>query len=251
MSSQPCWPALVTASGSSAFPGLLQTRFVHVYVVRLQSLLSLLSTVKRCSQTLMRRKHSLPIVVRLLFRCPRWLVPPPEGLRRHPGAVVAAQVRVVEEPEHEPDLWDAQAVDHHQLFVETRVKGLKVRSCRRSGDPEGPKALVTGRFDTNYLEAHSQEDVIYGKQLHLVEAKKKTKQNNAVERMKRNRRVGMSFGTVVDKRYWYLLLPLGVLKISSKSRVMSVMFLYRIDYLTSQSYSVRITCINIFTTIHS
>lgn len=61
--------------------------------------------------------------------------------------------------------------------------------------------------------------------------------------MKRNRRVGMSFGTVVDKRYWYLLLPLGVLKISSKSRVMSVMFLYRIDYLTSQSYSVRINCI--------
>lgn len=109
-------------------------------------------------------KHVPLGVVRVPSRSP----PPDEGPGRGIGPAVAAESRVVQERPHEPDLGDAEAVDHHQLPVEAGVKGLQVGRRRRLRDPEGAEALVVGRFEAHQLEAHSQEDVIDGKQLHLV-----------------------------------------------------------------------------------
>lgn len=85
---------------------------------------------------------------------------------------MAAQFGVVQEVPHEPDLWDTEAVDHHELLVETGVERLKMRRRRWPGNAEGPEALVARWFDTNQLEAHSQKDVVDGEQLHLEEARR-------------------------------------------------------------------------------
>lgn len=94
-------------------------------------------------------------------------VPPPERPGRRPGPVVAAQLGVMQQVPHEPNLRDAEAVNDHEFSVETGVKRLKVRGSWRAGDPEGPESLVAQRLDANQLEAHSQKDVIDGEQLHL------------------------------------------------------------------------------------
>lgn len=74
-------------------------------------------------------KHMLLIVVRLLSHR-RSQLPPPFKRPRHLAApVVAAQLGVVEEVPHEPDLGNTEAVNDHEFSVETRVERLKVRSC--------------------------------------------------------------------------------------------------------------------------
>lgn len=73
----------------------------------------------------------------------------------------------MQEVPHEPDLRNAEAVNNHELPVETRVERLQVRGGWRSGDSEGSEALVAQRFDANQLEAHSQKDIVNGEQLHL------------------------------------------------------------------------------------
>lgn len=85
-------------------------------------------------------KHLLPTIVRL---CLSHSALPLEGPRCRAGLVVTAQFGVVQEVPHEPDLRNTEAVNDHQFPVETGVERLKVRSCRRSGDSKGPKALVT------------------------------------------------------------------------------------------------------------
>lgn len=51
---------------------------------------------------------------------------PFEGSGPQAGLVVAAQFLVMKEVPHEPDLRDAEAVDDHELLVETGVECLKV-----------------------------------------------------------------------------------------------------------------------------
>lgn len=114
-------------------------------------------------QPLMCDEHLLLTIVQVPSRAP----PPFEGPGRGAGPVVAADLGVVQQVPHEPDLGDAEAVDHHELPVEAGVKGLKVRRCGRPGDAKGSKALVAPRFDADQLKTHSQENVIDGKQLHL------------------------------------------------------------------------------------
>lgn len=75
----------------------------------------------------------------------------------------------MQEVPHEPDLRDAEAVDDHELLVETWVECLKVGGRGRSGNPEGTKALMARGFYADQLEAHSQEDVVDREQLHLEE----------------------------------------------------------------------------------
>lgn len=90
----------------------------------------------------MRDKHLLLAVVRLLS--PRFNHPPLplKGPGRRAGPVVAAQFGVVQQIPHEPDLRNAEAVDHHELPVETGVERLKVGRRRRSGNAKRPKAQV-------------------------------------------------------------------------------------------------------------
>lgn len=123
-------------------------------------------------------EHLLPTVVRL-FSLHSAL--PLKGPGCRAGPAVAAQFGVVQEVPHEPDLRNTEAVNNHELPVETGVERLKVRRCRRSGDSEGSKALVAGRFDTNQLETHSQKDIINGEQLHL-EVKKDCSLKNSKHR---------------------------------------------------------------------
>lgn len=94
---------------------------------------------------------------------------PFKGSRCQSSSVVAAQVGVVQEVPHQPDLWDTEAVNDHELSVKTGVERLKVGRCRRPGNPEGAKSLMTKRADANQLEAHSQEDVIDWEKFHLRE----------------------------------------------------------------------------------
>lgn len=91
-------------------------------------------------ESLMCDKHLLPTIVRLRLSHSAL---PLEGPRCRAGLVVTAQFGVVQEVPHEPDLRNTEAVNDHQFPVETGVESLKVRRCRRSGDSEGPKALVT------------------------------------------------------------------------------------------------------------
>lgn len=115
----------------------------------------------------MRDKHLLLTVVRLLSR--HLALPPFKGPGCQAGPVVAAHFGVMEEVPHEPDLWDAEAVDDHELPVEAGVERLEVGRRGRTGDAEGSKALMARRFDADQLEAHAQKDVVDWKQLHLEE----------------------------------------------------------------------------------
>lgn len=67
---------------------------------------------------------------------------PLEGPGRGAGPIVAAQLGVVQEVPHEPDLRNIEAVNNHELLVKTGVKRLQVGRCRGSGNSKGPKALV-------------------------------------------------------------------------------------------------------------
>ena len=120
----------------------------------------------------MRDKHLFLTVVRLFSFSFYHLVLPPKWPGCRAGPVVAAQLGVVQEVPHEPDLRNTEAVNNHEFPVKTRVKCLKVGRCRRTGNPEGTEALVTRWFDTDQLEAHSQKDIINGEQFHL-EVKRK------------------------------------------------------------------------------
>lgn len=116
-----------------------------------------------CGESLMRDKHLLLTVIRLFSH----LILPLKGPGCRAGPVVAAQFGVMQEVPHKPDLRNTEPVNHHEFPVKTGVKRLKVGCCRRSGNPEGPKALVACWFDADQLEAHAQEDIINGEQLHL------------------------------------------------------------------------------------
>lgn len=132
----------------------------------------------------MREEHLLLTVVRHLLPALAHPPLPLEGPGCRAGPVVAAQFGVVQEVPHEPDLRNTEAVDNHQFPVKTGVERLEVGRCRRPGDPEGAEALVARRFDADQLEAHSQEDVIDGEQLHL-EVNKNVDQTILKDRLKR------------------------------------------------------------------
>ena len=74
----------------------------------------------------------------------------------------------MEELPHEPDLGRGEAVDDHEFSVETGVEQLEVGGSGRPDDAESPEALVACRFEADPLKAHSQEDVVNRKQIHLI-----------------------------------------------------------------------------------
>lgn len=115
----------------------------------------------------MRDEHLLPAIVRPARLSRGQPLPPLKGPGRGAGPAVAAQLGVVQEVPHEPDLRSAEAVDDHEFPVETRVERLEVGRGRRSRDSESSKALMARWFDAYQLKAHSQEDVVNGEQLHL------------------------------------------------------------------------------------
>lgn len=88
---------------------------------------------------------------------PHWGVPP----------AVAAEVGIVEKVPHEPDLGHGEAVDHHEVSVEAGVKCLEVGSSGRPRDAERAEPLVSGGLDADALQAHAEEDIVDGEQLHL------------------------------------------------------------------------------------
>lgn len=88
-------------------------------------------------------KHLLLTVVRLFSRRLSRPPLPLKGQGCRAGPVVAAQFGVMQEVPHEPDLRNTEAVNNHEFPVKTGVERLKVGRCRRSGNSEGPKALVT------------------------------------------------------------------------------------------------------------
>lgn len=120
----------------------------------------------------MCHKHLLPTVVCFLSVPFSNSALPLKGPRCWAAPIVTAQVRVMQEVPHEPDLRNTKAVNNHKFPVETGIKCLKVRGGRWSRDSEGSKALVARGFDANQLEAHSKKDIINWEQLDL-EVKKK------------------------------------------------------------------------------
>ena len=67
---------------------------------------------------------------------------------------MAAEVGIVEEVPHEPDLGRSEAVDHHEVPVEAGVKGLEVGRGGRPGDAKRPEPLVGVGLDGDALETH-------------------------------------------------------------------------------------------------